>query len=383
MKTLNRCLVAAAVALGMATSAVAADLKVGVNVALSGPNSSLGIPYSKGMQAALAYKGEIGGHKVQLILLDDTSDPTVASRNAKKLTGEDKVDVLMGSSGVPSSIAIAQVAKESKTPMIGLSPISIDAKDNPWVVTVAQPTQLMVDAVVERMKENKVKTVGYIGFSDAWGDLVYDALMKAAPAAGIKVVSNERYARADQSVTGQILKILALHPDAVMTGGSGTPGALPYLALAERGFKGGVYGQHGLINPDFIRVAGASGQGALMPTGPVIVAEQLPDSYPTKKLALEFRKEFQKVNGSPTTDAFSAYSFDAWMVFADAAERALKKAQPGTPEFREALRDAIESSKEVVGVHGVYNFKPGELYGVDKRARVIVKLDNGKWKLDQ
>jgi branched-chain amino acid transport system substrate-binding protein len=383
MKTLNRCLVSAAVAFGCAASAAAADLKVGVNVALSGPNSSLGIPYSKGMQAARAYKGEIGGHKVELVLLDDNSDPTVAARNAKKLTGEEHVDVLMGSSGVPSSIAIAQVAKESKTPMIGLSPISIDAKENPWVVTVAQPTQLMVDAVVERMKENGVKTVGYIGFSDAWGDLVYDALMKAAPAAGIKVVSNERYARADQSVTGQILKILALHPDAVMTGGSGTPGALPYLALAERGFKGGVYGQHGLINPDFIRVAGASGQGALMPTGPVIVAEQLPDNYPTKKLALEFRKEFQKVNGSPTTDAFSAYSFDAWMVFADAAERALKKAQPGTPEFREALRDAIESSKEVIGVHGVYNFKPGELYGVDKRARVIVKLDNGKWKLDQ
>jgi branched-chain amino acid transport system substrate-binding protein len=368
---------------GAALSAHAADLRVGVNVALSGPNSSLGIPYSKGMQAARAYKGEIGGHKVEMILLDDNSDPTVAARNAKKLTGEEHVDVLMGSSGVPSSIAIAQVAKESKTPMIGLSPISIDAKENPWVVTVAQPTQLMVDAVVERMKENGVKTVGYIGFSDAWGDLVYDALMKAAPAAGIKVVSNERYARADQSVTGQILKILALHPDAVMTGGSGTPGALPYLALAERGFKGGVYGQHGLINPDFIRVAGASGQGALMPTGPVIVAEQLPDNYPTKKLALEFRKEFEKVNGSPTTDAFSAYSFDAWMVFANAAERALKKAQPGTAEFRAALRDAIESSKEVVGVHGVYNFKPGELYGVDKRARVIVKLDNGKWKLDQ
>ena len=378
---LNRCLVAAALALGVAGGAAAADIKVGVNVALSGPNSSLGIPYSKGMQAARAYKGEIGGHKIEMILLDDTSDPTVASRNAKKLTGEEHVDVLMGSSGVPSSIAIAQVAKESKTPMIGLSPISIDAKENPWVVTVAQPTQLMVDAVVDRMKQNGVKTVGYIGFSDAWGDLVYDALMKAAPAAGIKVVSNERYARADQSVTGQILKILALKPDAVMTGGSGTPGALPYLALAERGFKGGVYGQHGLINPDFIRVAGAAGQGALMPTGPVIVAEQLPESYPTKKIALDFRREFQKANGAPTTDAFSAYSFDGWLVFVDAATRAVAKAEPGTPEFRVALRDAIATTKEVVGTHGVYNFKAGNLYGVDNRARVIVKLDNGQWKL--
>jgi branched-chain amino acid transport system substrate-binding protein len=383
MKTLIRCLAAAAFTAGAALSAHAADLKVGVNVALSGPNSSLGIPYSKGMQAALAYKAQVNGHKIQLILLDDGSDPTAAARNARKLVQEDKVDVLMGSSGVPSSVAIAQVAKETKTPMIGLSPISIDGADNPWVITVAQPTQLMVDAVVERMKQNGVKSVGYIGFSDAWGDLVYDALMKAAPAAGIKVVSNERYARADQSVTGQVLKIMALQPDAVMTGGSGTPGALPFLALAERGYKGGVYGQHGLINPDFIRVAGASGQGALMPTGPVIVAEQLPDNYPTKKIALDFRKEFQKVNGTPTTDAFSAYSFDAWMVFADAAARALAKGEPGTPEFRVALRDAIFSTKEVVGTHGVYNFKPGDIYGVDKRARVIVKLDNGHWKLSQ
>jgi branched-chain amino acid transport system substrate-binding protein len=381
MQILTRCGVAAAVMAGFSSVALAADLKVGLSVALSGPNASLGVPYAKGMQAALAYKPEVNGRKIQLIVLDDGSDPTTAGRNARKLVEEDKVDVLMGTSGVPSAIAMAQVGRETKTPMIGLSPISIDPAENPWVMTVAQPTQLMVDAVVERMKRNGVKTVGYIGFTDAWGDLVYNALMKAAPAAGIKVVSNERYARADASVTGQVLKIVALHPDAVMTGGAGTPGALPFLALTERGFKGGIYGQHGLINPDFVRVVGAAGQGALMPTGPVIVAEQLPADHPTKKVSLDFRAAFQKVNGAPTSDAFSAYSFDAWLVFADAAARALAKAEAGTPEFRVALRDAIFSTKEVVGTHGVYSFKPGSLYGVDERARVIVKLENGQWKL--
>ncbi len=372
----------AAAALALAGGALAADLKVGLSVSLSGPNSSLGIPYAKGMQAAIAYKPEIAGHKVQLIVLDDASDPTTAGRNARKLIEEDKVDVLMGTSGVPAAIAMAQVGKELKTPMIGLTPIVLDPAENQWFVTVAQPTQLMVDAVVERMKRNGVKTVGYIGFTDAWGDLVYNALMKAAGPAGIKVVSNERYARADASVTGQVLKIVALRPDAVMTGGAGTPGALPFLALAERGFKGGVYGQHGLINPDFIRVAGPAGNGALMPTGPVIVAEQLPADYPTRKIALEFRQVFQKVNNAPSTDAFSAYSFDGYLVFADAATRAMTtKAEPGTAQFRAALRDAIFSTKEVVGTHGVFNFKPGDLYGVDERARVIVKLENGQWKL--
>jgi branched-chain amino acid transport system substrate-binding protein len=381
MTSLVRATIAAAVALCFSTAALA-DLKVGLSVSLSGANASLGVPYAKGMQAAVAFKPEINGQKVQLIVLDDGSDPSNAGRNARKLVEEDKVDILMGSSGVPATIAISQVGRETKTPMIGLSPISLPPGESDWTVTVAQPPQLMIDAVVDRMKRNGVKTVGYIGFTDAWGDLVYNSLVKAAERNGIKVVTNERYARADQSVTGQVLKIIAAHPDAVMTGGSGTPGALPYLALKERGFKGGIYGQHGLINADFVRVAGSAANDSYMPTGPVIVAEQLPDNYPTKKIALEFRNVFQKVNGAPTTDAFSAYSFDAYLVFADAAARAMAtKVQPGTPQFRAALRDAIFSTKEVVGTHGVYNFKPGDLYGVDDRARVIVQLENGKWKL--
>ncbi len=379
IKNLTRTTLAAALGVGFAMSAVAADLKVGLSVSLSGPNSSLGVPYAKGMQAALAFRPEVKGHKIQLIVLDDGSDPTTAGRNARKLVEEDKVDVLMGTSGVPAAIAMAQVARDAKVPMIGLTPIVLDPIENPWFVTVAQPTQLMIDAVVERMTKDGVKSVGYIGFSDAWGDLVHNALLKAAAGAGIKVLGNERYARADASVTGQVLKLMAMKPDAVMTGGAGTPGALPFLALTERGFKGPMYGQHGLINPDFVRVVGTSTQGAIMPTGPVIVAEQLPADYPTRKIAMDFRAVFQKVNNAPSSDAFSAYSFDGWMVFTDAVARA--KGEPGTPEFRVSLRDAIVTTKEVVGTHGVYNFKVGDLYGVDKRARVLVKIDNGQWKL--
>jgi branched-chain amino acid transport system substrate-binding protein len=381
MNDLTRRALGAALALVLTGGALAADLKVGLSVSLSGPNASLGVPYAKGMQAAVAYKPEINGRKVQLIVLDDGSDPTTAGRNARKLIDEEKVDVIMGTSGAPSAMAMAQVARETKTPMVALTPLALQGADADWTVTVAQPTDLMVAAVVDRMKKSGVKTVAYIGFSDTWGDLVYNALMKATEPAGIKVVTNERYARADASVTGQVLKIVAARPDAVMTGGAGTPGALPYLALSERGFKGPIYGQHGLINADFVRVGGAAANGTQVPTGPVIVAEQLPANYPTRKVALDFRTVFQKVNNAPTTDAFSAYSFDGYLVFADAAARALPKAEPGTPAFRVALRDAIMSTKEVVGTHGVYNFKPGQVYGVDERARVIVKLENGQWKL--
>lgn len=383
MRSLSRLMLGATAALAVAATATAQDLKVGLSVSLSGPNSSLGIPYANGMKAAVAMQPEINGRKVQLIVLDDGSDPTASGRNARKLVDEEKVDVLMGGSGVPATIAISQVGRDSKTPTVGLSPIQLPPAEADWTVTVAQPPQLMIDAVVERMKANGVKTVGYIGFSDAWGDLVYNALVKAAEPAGIKVVTNERYARADQSVSGQVLKIVAARPDAVMTGGAGTPGALPYLALMERGFKGGLYGQHGLVNPDFLRVGASAINGTFIPTGPVIVADQLPANYPTKKVTQDFRAAYQRVNNAASTDAFSAYSFDGYRVFADAAARALagNRLQPGTPQFRAALRDAIFSTKEVVGAHGVYNFKPGDLYGVDNRARVVVRVDNGQWKL--
>jgi branched-chain amino acid transport system substrate-binding protein len=380
MKAMHR-IAATVLGAGLALNALAADLKVGFITSLSGPVSSLGIPYAKGIQAGVAYKSVVNGHKVQMIQLDDGSDPATAARNARKLIEEDKVDVVIGTAGSPGALAIAAVARETKTPLISIANANLPGEDGAWMVTLPQPAPLMVNAIVERMKKSGVKTVGYIGFSDAWGDLVYDSLLPAAKAAGIQVVTNERFARADTSVTGQVLKIVAARPDAVLTGTSGTPGALPYRALAERGWKGQIYGTHALINPDFVRVGGASVEGLLAPTGPVIVAEQLPESNPIRKVSMDFRAAYQKANGAIPTDAFSAYSFDAWLLFADAAQRAMAKAEPGTPQFRVALRDAIVNTKELVGTHGVYNFKPDNRYGSDERSRVMVKLQKGEWKL--
>lgn len=365
----------------LTTGAVAADLKVGFITSLSGPISALGIPYNKGAQAAMAYRSEVGGHKIQLIVLDDASDPATAARNARKLVNEDKVDVLIGTSGVPGALAIAAVARETKTPLISPTPVTVPADDGGFTVTTSQSFPLMVSTAVEKMKQNGVKTVAYIGFSDALGDLAYDSLIKAAEPAGIKVVSNERYARGDSSVTGQVLKIVGLRPDAVFTGTSGTPGALPYLALADRGYKGQLYGTHGLVNAEFVRVGGASVNGLMVPSGPVMVAEQLPDANPTKKVSLDFRKTYEKLHGAAPADAFSAYTFDALLLFDEAAAKALKSGEPGTPAFRLALRDAIASTKEFAGTHGVFTYKPGDPNGLDRRGAVMIRLDKGQWTL--
>ncbi|MEO8935429.1 MAG: ABC transporter substrate-binding protein [Burkholderiaceae bacterium] len=371
-----------AAGLVLTANAYAADLKVGFITSLSGPISALGIPYNKGAQAAMAYRSEVAGHKIVLIVLDDASDPATAARNARKLVNEDHVDVLIGTSGVPGALAIAAVARETKTPLISPTPVTVPADDGGFTVTTSQSFPLMVSTAVEKMKANGVKTVAYIGFSDALGDLAYDSLMKSTEAAGIKVVANERYARSDSSVTGQILKIVSLHPDAVFTGTSGTPGALPYLALAERGYKGGLYGTHGLVNAEFVRVGGTAVDGLMVPSGPVMVADQLPDSNPTKKVSLAFRKVYEKVQGAAPADAFSAYTFDALLLFDNAAERALKKVpEPGTPAFRLALRDAIDETQEFAGTHGVFTFKNGDPNGLDKRGAVMIRLDKGHWKL--
>jgi branched-chain amino acid transport system substrate-binding protein len=374
-------LVALAVSAALVQPAVA-QVKVGVVISQSGPIASIGVPYMKGIAAFMAGGGMAGGQKLELITIDDGSDPAASARAAKKLIEEDKVDILVGSAGAPPSLALYGVAAEAKVPLIITANVAIPGDKGAWEITIPQPAPLMVAADVAHMKAHGVKRVAYIGFSDAWGDIVYDALKQTAGPAGIEIISNERFARTDASVTPQILKIMALHPDAVLTGGSGSPGALPHLALAERGYHGAVYSTHAIINLEFVRVGGASVEGLIAPTGPMVVAEQLPDSNPIKAVALQFQKLYEQANKSSANDPFAAYAYDGMLLLQDTVKRALAAGgKPGTPEFRVALRDAMASITEVVGTHAVYTFKPGERYGTDERSRVMVQLTKGQWKL--
>jgi branched-chain amino acid transport system substrate-binding protein len=382
MLKITKSIALAALTSALMIAAAKADITVGVIIAQSGPISSIGIPYARGIKAGESYISEVGGQKFKVIMLDDASDVSNASKLARKLIEEDKVDVLIGAAGAPNTAAVMAVATELKVPMIGVSPVAsvpkLDGK--PWGMTVVQPANDMVGAVVQEMKLQNLKNIGFIGFSDSWGDLVYNNGKVAAEKVGINIVTNERYARADTTVSAQVLKVVAARPDGVLNGGSGTGGALPYTALAERGYKGPIFGTPALINPDFVRLAGAAGEGTICSTGPVMVVSQLPDSNPSKTIGLAFKDAHQKANGVPSNDGFSAYSFDAWLLLADASKRALATAKPGTAEFRSALRDALYSVKELAGTHGVFNFTDASPYGTDQRALVLVKLEKGEWK---
>ena len=376
-------LVAPALALAGAQAA-AQDIKVGVTVSATGPAASLGIPERNTF--ALVPQ-TIAGRKVQYIILDDASDTTSAVKNTRKLISEDKVDVVVGSTVTPNSLAMIDVVAEAETPMISMSASSrivepVDAKRR-WVFKTPQNDQQMAVVIVSHMLSKGLKNVAFIGFADAYGEGWWNEFSKIAEARGLKVVANERFQRTDTSVTGQVLKIIAARPDAVLIAGSGTPAALPQKTLKERGYGGQIYQTHGVANRDFLRVCGKDCEGLWLPAGPLLVARQLPADHPVKKSALAYVEAYEKAHGKDSVSTFGGHAWDAVALLQAAVPVALKKAQPGTKEFRAALREALENTKDVAGAHGIFNMSPGDHLGLDQRAAVMVQVVNGDWKLSK
>ena len=371
----------AAASLLAASGLALADINVGVTVSATGPAASLGIPEKN--TVALMPK-EIAGEKVNYIVLDDASDTTNGVSNMRKLISENKVDIVLGSSTSPVSLAMIDVAAETKTPMISMAASAriVEPMDDKrkWVFKTPQNDIMMSLAIAEHMAASGAKTVAFIGFSDAYGEGWYSEFAKAAELKKLKIVANERYSRTDTSVTGQVLKIMAAKPDAILIAGSGTPAALPQKALKERGFAGKYYQTHGVANADFLRVGGKDVEGTLLPAGPVLVADQLPDSHPVKASAVAYVKAYEAAHGKGSVSTFGAHGWDTGVLMAAAVPDALKKAKPGTPEFRAAMRDALENLKEVPGAHGIFTMSPTDHLGLDQRASVMVKIENGTWK---
>ncbi len=356
-----------------------ADITVGVTVSATGPAASLGIPEKNTISLLPT---TIAGQKVNYIVLDDATDTTTAVTNTRKFVSENKVDLIIGSTVTPNSLAMTDVAAETGTPMITMAASArlIEPLDDKrkWVFKTPQNDIQMSLAIVKHMQAAGISTVGFIGFSDAYGEGWYQEFSKVA--GNIKIVANERYNRPDTSVTGQVLKIMSARPDAVLIAGSGTPAALPQRTLKERGYTGRIYQTHGVANNDFLRVGGKDVEGTFLPSGPVLVAAQLPASHPVRASALEYIDKYEAAYGKGSVSTFGGHAWDAGLLLKAAAPAALKKAQPGTPAFRAALRDALESVRDVAGAHGVFNMSANDHLGLDQRASVMVKIENGTWK---
>lgn len=373
--TLRRWLLATA--LGTACSFAQAELNIGVSLSLTGPLSSLGLP----VKASLAqWPDTIAGEKVRLTVLDDASDTTGAVKNARRFLSE-QVDVILGSSGVPGVLGIAPVATEGRTVQLAFAPAPRPGGRDDWTFVLPQPVSLMSDAVAQRMVDDGVRRVAFLGWSEGYGEMWLQAFGASAKKAGLEIVATERFAPIDTAITAQALKVVAARPDAVLIVGAGSAAAMPQINLRDRGYQGPIYQTHGAGSPDLVRVGGKAMEGTILPAGPVLVAEQLDAANPVKAVALEYVTAYEKAHGPNSRTQFGAHGYDALKVLQRAVPVALKKARPGTAAFRQALRDALESEKEIVISHGVLNYTPADHVGFDQRGVVMLRIDGGRFRV--
>jgi branched-chain amino acid transport system substrate-binding protein len=378
MNILRKTLVATAAAL-MATAAWA-DINIGVTLSLTGPASGLGIPV--GNQFKLMPQ-VIAGEKVNLIILDDASDPGKGVGNARRFVTEDKVDMIFGGSITTVSAAVAPVALEAKTTQISIAPVGVPPDQERWVFRLPQGFAVMAFPIIEHMKKQGVKTVGFLGYTDAYGESWLKEFTAQADKAGIKVVAAERFARSDTSATPQALKLVSANPDAMLVVASGSGAAMPHKAIIERGFKGKVYQTHAAATPDLMRIGGKDVEGSYVVSGPAVVAEQLPDSHPSKAVAVDFVTKYEAVYGKGTRSQFAGHSYDARIVLEKIIPVALKKGKPGTPEFRAALRDAVEGMGRTVFSHGVMNWTATDHWGYTNETGVMLKVVGGQFVVEK
>jgi branched-chain amino acid transport system substrate-binding protein len=369
----------AALAAALASPAALADLNIGVSLPLTGPGSGLGIPMGNGVKM---WPATIGGQKVHITLLDDATDPTKGTQNARRLVNEDKVDVIVGSGVTPVAIAMADVAAESKTVQLALSPVGLPPGKDAWTFRLPQSNGVMAIAMVNHMVRHGIKTVGFLGYTDAYGEQWLQALNPLLDKAGIKLLATERFARADTSVTAQALKLVAANPDAMIVVASGSGAAMPELGLLDRGYKGRIYQTHAAASKDLIRIGGKAVEGTFVTAGPVVVAEQLPDSNPSKALGMKFNAEYEKLYGPGTRNQFAAHGYDTYLLLDKVVPIALKKAQPGTPEFRAALKEALETEKSLAVTQGVLDYTPTDHWGYGPATGVVMKVVAGEWRLE-
>jgi branched-chain amino acid transport system substrate-binding protein len=374
---LSAAVIAAAVALpGLPAMAQTSEITIGISISTTGPAAALGIPERNALEFV---PKEIGGVPLKVIVLDDGGDPTNATTNARRFVTESKADIIMGSSTTPPTIAVSNVASEAGIPHIGLAPFPITPERAKWSVDMPQPVPIMGKVLYEHMKAHNIKTVGYIGYSDSYGDLWFNDFKMQGVPMGMTLVDEERFARPDTSVAGQVLKLVAANPDAVLVGASGTAAALPQTALRERGYKGLIYQTHGAASMDFIRIAGPAAEGVIMASGPVMSPETQADTALTKKPGLALNTAYEAKYGANSRSQFAGHSYDSFEVLKRIIPVALKSGKPGTPEFREAIRQAFLTEREIAASQGVYNFTEKDRYGLDDRSRIILTVKDGKY----
>lgn len=366
---------------GGASTQALAQVKIGVVSSSTGPIALVGIPQKNSVPLLPA---SVAGQTIRYIPLDDGSDPTATVSAFRKLITEEKVDAIIGPSGSPNAMGVIQFVAEAGVPM--LAPVGTAAvvlpmtEQKKWVFKTTQNDDLIAAALIDHMVKTGIKTVGFIGTADPYGDNWLKVFGEGAALKGIKLVGSERFQRQDTSLTAQGLKILSAAPDAVLVAAPGSSSVLPQTTLFDQGYRGRMYQTHGAALPDFLKLGGKKVEGTILAASLMLVLDQVPDSHPSKKAAADYVAAYETLNGAkPAT--FGANVFDAGLLLERAIPVALKSGEPGSAAFRSALRDALEQVRELPATQGVYNLTAADHSGFDERGRELITVSGGKWTL--
>lgn len=357
-----------------------AQIKVGVVVSATGPAASIGIPEK---QVVDLMPRQVAGKKVEFIVMDDATDTNQAVKAVRKLMADERVDVVIGSSASAPSIAMVDVAAELKTPLISMASSSritspVDEKRK-WAYKVVMDESLMIEATLSHLAAGKVKKLGLVATTDAYGDIWVSEVNRLRGKYGIELAGQERFASSDVTVLAQVAKVLAAKPEAVLIAAAGTPAALPHKTLRERGFKGLIFQTFGATAPEVTKIGGKDMAGALVASTPGFVPSQMAKDDPVKLVTDDLNKRYEAANGAGTWSPYAGNAWSAWMLLEGALTRALKQHQPGTPAFRAAIRDEIEKTKDLATPAGYITMGPSDHMGFDMRSTAVFELRNGAW----
>lgn len=381
MKLKNTIALVSAICTAMTVSTAVAQVKIGTIASSTGPVSAIGIPQRN---TAMMLPTQIGDLSIEYIHLDDASEPNNTVTSVNKLLTEERVDAIIGPSGAPHALALIDLISEAQTPLLApVGSISVvlpmDEKRK-WVFKTTQNDGLVADKLLQHMQDNGVKTLAFIGTADAYGETWYGVINERLAEKGIELVANERFKRPDTSVTGQVLKMISAKPDAVLIAAPGGPSVLPQATLFDRNYEGTIYQTHGAAMNDFLRLGGKAVENTILGGSLMLVPDEISDENPSKAVALDYMNEYnQRYGQMPAT--FGGNVYDAALLLVEAIPVAAEVAEPGTVEFRQALRTALENVKELPGTQGIYNMTPEDHSGFDERGVELLTVKNGAWTL--
>jgi branched-chain amino acid transport system substrate-binding protein len=331
------------------------------------------------LEAQINAKGGVRGpdgkaHPLKIVIYDDASDETKAVLAAKKLIEEDRVTAIVGPTLSGTSLAILDTVQKAQVPLVSAaaaSKIVEPASERKWVFKTPQSDALIVGALVDHLKAKNLTKVGWLNVDYAFGQLGWIEFEKAAKAANLTVVANEKFGQKDVDMTPQLTRVKAANPQAVIVWSIPPSASIATKNYADLGLKAPLFQSHGVGNKKFIELAGPAANGVVFPVGKLLVAEQLPDSDPQKGVLLAYARDFEAKYGPRNT--FGGHAWDAVKLVVAAMEKT------GTDRAR--LRTAIESTRNFVGITGVFDFSPSDHNGLDRRAVVLTEIADGQWRL--